>query len=101
MSNILDPNSILNTIHYVVNSAGEKFYKNGIELEKGAIITERRIEKNRKVYEKYADQWSIYPDLFLDLIKTAESHFNLFFYQRYFLRLCMRYGRIVVIAPRA
>lgn len=99
--NILKPNQILNTVHYVVNIATKKYFKNGVELEKGAIITERRIEKHRKLYEKYCEFWSIYPDLFLDLIKKEDSHFNLFFYQRMFLRLTMRYGRLCVIAPRA
>lgn len=62
--NILSPNTILNTVHYVVNKVTKKYYRNGIELEKGAIITERRIEKNRKLYEKYCEFWSVYPDLF-------------------------------------
>ena len=62
--NIQTPNQILQTVHYVITSATQKFYKNGIELEKGAIITERRIEKHRKLYERYCSFWSIYPDLF-------------------------------------
>lgn len=99
--NIREPNVILNTVHYVVQSTVKKFYRNGVELEKGAIITERRIKKNRGLYEKYCSFWSVYPDLFLDLIKNTNSHFNLFFYQRLFLRLCMRQGRLAVIAPRA
>ena len=37
----------------------------------------------------------------MDLIKRTDSRFNLFFYQRLFLRLIMRHGRIAVIAPRA
>lgn len=99
--NIQMPSQILNTVHFVVNAAAQKFYKNGIELEKGAIITERRINKHRGLYEKFCEFWSIYPDLFIDLITPSTSYFKLFFYQRYFLRLCMRYGRLVVIAPRA
>lgn len=99
--NIQTPNQILNTVHFVINAATQKFYKNGIELEKGAIITERRIDKHRGLYEKYCEFWSVYPDLFIDLITPSTSYFKLYFYQRYFLRLCMRYGRLVVIAPRA
>lgn len=63
--NIQLPNQILNTIHYIITTTTtQKFYKNGIELEKGAIITEKRIEKHRNLYEKYCSFWSIYPDLF-------------------------------------
>lgn len=99
--NIQTPNQILNTVHFVINAATQKFYKNGIELEKGAIITERRIDKHRGLYEKYCEFWSVYPDLFIDLITPSTSHFKLFFYQRLFLRLTMRYARLFVIAPRA
>lgn len=99
--NILLPNTILNTVHYTVNLVTQRFFRNGVELEKGAIITERRIARFRSLYEKYCNFWSTYPDLFLDLIKRTDSHFNLFFYQRLFLRLTMRYGRLFVIAPRA
>lgn len=99
--NITLPNKMLEITHFVVKNAAQKFYKNGVELEKGAIITERRIERNRGLYEKICNLWSVYPDLFIDLNTPSTSHFKLFFYQRYFLRLCMRYGRLVVIAPRA
>lgn len=99
--NILSPNTILNTAHYVVNKVTNRYYRNGIELEKGAIVTEKRIEKHRELYKKYCEFWSIYPDLFLDTIKRQDSNFNLFFYQRLFLRMTMRYGRLCVIAPRA
>lgn len=99
--NVMLPSQILAVTHIVVKNATQKFYKDGIELEKGAIITERRIDRNRGLYEKICNLWSVYPDLFIDLITPSISHFKLFFYQRYFLRLCMRYGRLVVIAPRA
>lgn len=100
-TNIMLPNQILSVTHLVVKSAAQKFYKNGIELEKGAIITERRIDRNRGLYEKICNFWSVYPDLFIDLITPSTSHFKLFFYQRLFLRLTMRYARLFVIAPRA
>lgn len=99
--NITLPNKMLEITHFVVKNAAQKFYKNGVELEKGAIITERRIERNRGLYEKICNFWSVYPDLFIDLITPSTSHFKLFFYQRLFLRLTMRYARLFVIAPRA
>lgn len=99
--NITLPNKMLEITHLVVKNAAQKFYKNGIELEKGAIITERRIERNRGLYEKICNLWSVYPDLFIDLITPSTTHFKLFFYQRLFLRLTMRYARLFVVAPRA
>ena len=95
------PNQILMATSVVIKKSVSTFIRNGIEVEKGAVITESRIIKYRKIYYKYCELWSIYPDLFLDLIKRTDSRFNLFFYQRLFLRLIMRHGRIAVIAPRA
>lgn len=95
------PNQILMATSIVVKKTVSTFKRNGIEVEKGAVITESRISKYRNLYEKYCELWSIYPDLFLDLIKRTDSRFNLFFYQRLFLRATMRYGRLCVIAPRA
>ena len=95
------PNQILMATSVVIKKSVSTFIRNGIEVEKGAVITESRITKYREIYEKYCELWSVYPDLFLDLIKRTDSRFNLFFYQRLFLRLIMRHGRIAVIAPRA
>lgn len=101
MSQIILPQTILNTVHYTIKKTVEKFYKNGVELEKGALITNKRIDKNREIYEKIYNYWMCYPDMFLQLITPSDSHFKLYFYQRIFLRLIMRHGRICVIAPRA
>lgn len=95
------PNQILAAIGKAVNIATQKYFKNGIELEKGAVLNERRIEKHRELYELICHMWSIYPDCMLDIIKRSDSHFNLYFYQRIFLRIIMRHGRVCVIAPRA
>lgn len=95
------PKQILDIVHYTIQDSVKKIYRNGIEMEKGAVMTARRIEKNRNLYEKYFNFWINYPDLFLDFIKSPKSHFNLFVYQRLFIRLAMRYPRLFVIAPRA
>ena len=48
---IQTPNQILSAVHHAIKKVTQKFYKDGIELEKGAIITERRIKKNsRQIY---------------------------------------------------
>ena len=59
------PSVILNTIHYVAGKISSEFVRDGIPLEKGAILTERRIDNNKELYEKYVSLWSVYPDLYL------------------------------------
>ena len=78
-----------------------KGYREDIEIEKGVVITEDHAIKMEKLYKKYCEFFTAYPDLFLDLIKPADSNFQLFFYQRIFLRACMRFRKVYVCAPRA
>lgn len=101
MNNIQLPEQILNTMHFVVAATTKKYYKNGVELEKGAIITERRILKMRSLYETFCEFWSVYPDCFVDLITPSDSKFSLKFFQRLFLRELLRKGRVLTIASRA
>lgn len=85
-----------------VNSMGvQKYYRDGIELEKGIILLQERIDKNMELYQKYCWLFTVYPDLFIDLITPSDQSFKLFFYQRIFLRACMRYRYVYTIAPRA
>lgn len=77
------------------------YYRNGIELEKGAIMTRERIEKNWDLYTKYMNYFTVYPDKFIELITPVESNFKLFFYQKIFLRACLRYRYHYCTAPRA
>ena len=95
------PGAILNTIHYVVGKASQEFTREGIVLEKGAVLSERRIEKNMTLYQQYISLWTVYPDLYLKLITPTTSKFRLKFFQIIFLRACLRYGRVLTIAPRA
>lgn len=95
------PNQLLNTVHYVVGAAAQQFERNGIFLEKGAVISEKRIDRNQEIYQKYCWLWSIYPDLYILLITPTTSKFKLKFFQIMFLRICLRHGRILTIAPRA
>lgn len=100
MLNILLPEAMLSATKRVM-SKGETFYRNGVPLEKGATITEKRIQKHLRLYQQYMDLFLSYPDLYLDLIKPTTSKFKLKFYQVMFLRACLRYERVLTIAPRA
>lgn len=75
--------------------------RDGIIIDKGAVLTEDYLLKHRDLIEKYVSFWSAYPDLFLDLIKPADSNFDLFFYQRICLRALMRYKQVYITACRA
>ncbi len=81
--------------------ARERLYRDGVELEKGVVITEDWLARNE---ELLYDSWCIYaayPDIYLDMILPKDSNFRLFPYQRVFLRACMRYTNIYITAARA
>lgn len=88
-------------ISHVVETGLQKYYKNGIELEKGVVLTKERIEEHRELYCKYCNFFSVYPDLFIDMITPEGSNFTLYFYQRIFLRASMRFRYHYCTAPRA
>lgn len=69
-------------------------------VEKNVVLSKNNVEENRELIEKYIEYFSTYPDVFLDLIKPAETKFHLYFYQRIFLRACMRYKYHYCIASR-
>lgn len=79
----------------------DKLYHDGIELEKGVVLTPYFLEKNQDFLQDCFQIFSAYPDIFLDLITPAEQNFTLFPYQRIFLRACMRYTTIYITAARA
>ena len=61
---ILLPSAMLAATSKVL-SKGETYYRNGVALEKGAVITEKRIQKNIKLYQQYLNLFASYPDLYL------------------------------------
>lgn len=79
----------------------QKIFRDGIELEKGVVITPDWLEKNEELLYDCWQIFSAYPDIYLDTIKPKDSNFELFPYQRIFLRACMRYTTIYITAARA
>lgn len=98
---ILTPSQILNTEHYVRMQEQSKIFREGIPLEKGVVLTPHRLEKNIDLVKKYCWYWSVYPDRLIQLYTPVGSKFQLKFFQKIFLRACLRQGRIATIAPRA
>ena len=71
-----------------------------IPLDKGAILTVEKIQNQMESITRYAALFSAYPDLFIDLITPKESFFELYFFQRIYLRACMRYSYVYITAGR-
>jgi hypothetical protein len=54
--------------------------KDSTPIEKGVILNEFYLEKNEKSLGDVMSIFTAYPDVFLDLIRPADSYFTLFFY---------------------
>ena len=77
-----------------------------IKEQKKIGISEERINAIKPVLRDYISFWREYPDLFVDFMQTGgdsskELTFKLFFYQRVFLRIAMRYKYVYAVFPRA
>lgn len=75
--------------------------REGTIIDKGVTLNENYLETNFSQIGDVMSIFTAYPDLYLDLIKPADSSFTLFFYQRITLRALMRFKDIYVTAPRA
>ena len=86
-------------------------------------ISEERISEIMDPLRDYFSFWRVYPDLFVDFMQTGGKPvyinergqrcfkndkgqeviltFSLFFYQRVFLRIGMRYRYVYAVYPRA
>lgn len=69
-------------------------------------LSEERIKAIVPQARQYISFWREYPDLFVDFMQTGgrsdvKLTFHLFFYQRVFLRVAMRYKYVYCVFPRA
>ena len=81
----------------------ELFYKDGIPIQKGIVLTKEFLDNNKQLFTKYLNYWLLYPDIFLDTIQDSNDakHFHLFLFQRIALRASMRYRYHFWTATRA
>ncbi len=79
----------------------ERAEREGIELDKGAVLTNEYLARHQQELEKWIGLFTAYPDYYLDIIRPADSEFSLFFYQRFTLRILMRFKDVFITAPRA
>ena len=92
---------ILNARQQLMSEQVERAEREGIELEKGATITNEWLEQHYDMLKEWVNLFTAYPDYYLDIIKPIDSEFGLFFYQRIVLRAIMRFKDIFITAPRA
>ena len=64
-------------------------------------LSEERIKAIIPAAREYISFWREYPDLFVDFMKGPDNTFNLFFYQRVFMRAAMRHKYVYAVFPRA
>lgn len=64
-------------------------------------LSEERIIDVLPIVKQFVSFWREYPDLFIDFLLPKKSKFNLFFYQRLFLRAAMRHKYCYATFPRA
>ena len=87
------------TIDSVLDDYYETFYERN-DVSK-VIVTPQYVEDNREKMEQTVKMFTLYPDYLIDLIIPKSSYFGLFFYQRLFLRVCLRYREVSGTFPRA
>ena len=61
----------------------DKLYRDGIELEKGVVITPEFLERNQDLIADSIQLFTAYPDVFLDLITPTASTFTLFHFNAF------------------
>ena len=65
------------------------------------VITPQYVEDHRQWFEDMVRLFTLYPDYLVDVITPGDSFFKLYFYQRVFLRVCMRFREVSGTFPRA
>ena len=65
------------------------------------VITPEYVDTHRQEMEDMVRLFTLYPDYLIDAITPKDSFFKLFFYQRIFLRVGMRYQEVSGTFPRA
>lgn len=72
-------------------------------ISKKVGISEERIREQIPVIREYISFWREYPDIFVEFLcgESNPENFNLFFYQRVFLRAVMRHRYAYATFPRA
>lgn len=68
-------------------------------------ISEERVQAIVPIFRQYVAFWREYPDIFVDMLQDGGNpelpkSFKFYFYQRVFVRACMRYKYVYMVFPR-
>ena len=79
----------------------EMYHNNSLTKKVG--LSEERIREQMPIIRQYIAFWREYPDIFVEFLcgESNPENFNLFFYQRVFLRAVMRHRYAYATFPRA
>lgn len=75
-------------------------WKNWSELENIKGTNQRNMSEQMPVWADMLAYFQVYPDKFIDYILDEESTFNLYPFQRVFLRVMARYKKVYITATR-
>ena len=64
-------------------------------------LSEERVTAVLPIVRQYISFWREYPDMFVDFLNGEEGKFHFYFYQRVFIRVCMRHKYTYFVFPRA
>jgi hypothetical protein len=62
--------------------------------------TESALDNMKDIWRQYCSYFKSYPDRFIDFIKPEDCKIELYFYQRIYLRILMRYKKVYITATR-
>jgi len=62
--------------------------------------TEMSFANMKNTWREYCSYFKSYPDKFIDFIKPEDCKIDLYFYQRIYLRILMRYKKVYITATR-
>lgn len=78
-------------------------YSNNPQLKETNKINDlllKNFNKNKETWKELCSYFRCYPDKFLDFISLPSSKISLYFYQRVYLRIMMRYRKVFITATR-
>ena len=65
--------------------------RDGVPISKGVVLTEKYLEEHEQLFQDYSRYFMLYPDLFLDTIRSVNCPIRFYYYQRILLRAMMRF----------
>lgn len=65
--------------------------RDGTPISKGVVLTEKYLEEHEQLFQDYSRYFMLYPDLFLDTIRSINCPIRFYYYQRILLRAMMRF----------